>query len=168
MAYYNIILEGCDCVGKTSIFEEFIHNSDLVDIGMHVPAPKDYENGKATNLTLLKMANENHGLIFDRFMLGERVYAPMYRGYFPDYIDDYEKQLKDHNILFLIHAEPETVKERFDGKDIKKSDIGKILDLFRNAYERSKYPHKFMIDTTHRSPELCMRYMIKLLEQTEL
>ena len=106
---YNIILEGCNCVGKTSIFEELMHRGLLGErmIGIQhkdkMP-PKTYEEGKELNEMLLKESNENKGIVFDRHIFSERVYAPILRKYIPVYIDYLERKLKKHNILFLIRS----------------------------------------------------------------
>lgn len=158
---FNIILEGCDCVGKTSIFEEIMHRGLFGErmIGIqhtNKMPPESYEDGKKLNEELLSESNNFDGIVFDRHILSERIYGWIIRNYlnpvYPNYIDDLEKQLKSHNVLFLITAKLDTVKKRFDGQGIPFDKIPAILHGYIFHFERCFYPYKFIIDTTKISP----------------
>lgn len=152
---YNIILEGCDGVGKSSIFEELMHRGlfgkRMLGIKHPMP-PKTFEEAKELNDELLRESNQFTGLVFDRHILSERVYAPIMRGYYPNYITNLEKQLKPHNILFLIIADLEVVEKRFDGKGITLELIPKILRYYRTYFHLCSYPRRFIINTTNITP----------------
>lgn len=152
---YNIVLEGCDGVGKSSIFEELMHRGLFGKrmLGIRHPMPpKTYEEGKKLNYELLRESNQCSGLVFDRHILSERVYAPIMRDYYPMYIGDLEKQLKPYNVLFLITADLEIVKKRFDGEGITLEQIPRILKDYKYYFEGCYYPKKYIIDTSNITP----------------
>ena len=166
---YNIILEGCDGVGKSSIFEELMHNGLFGDrmIGIQYKyrmPPKSYEDGKELNEELLRQSNKFEGLVFDRHILSERVYAPILRNYIAIYTHELEKQLKPHNYLFLITAELKTVENRFDGKDISLNLISRVLDGYQFHFYRCKYPNKYIIDTTNITPFQALEKIEELIK----
>ena len=151
---YNIILEGCDCVGKSSIFDKIMHRGLLGEkmIGFQCKnrmPPKSYEDGKQLNEEILHLSNKFDGIVFDRHILSEKVYAPILRNYYPDYISKLEKQLKPHNYLFLITADLEVVRNRFDGKEITLELIPRILKDYKRNFHNCYYPNKIIIDTTN-------------------
>ena len=154
---YNIILEGCDCVGKTSIFDEIMHRGLLgkkmigIQCKNRMP-PKSYEDGKKLNEELLHLSNKLDGIVFDRHILSEKVYAPILRNYFPNYINELEKQLKEHNFLFLITADIDVIRERFDGKEITSELIPNVVNMYKYHFHKCYYPHKFIINTTNITP----------------
>lgn len=167
---YNIILEGCNCTGKSSIFEEIMHNGLLGErmIGIqhkNKMPPKTYEEGKELNEMLLRESNENKGIVFDRHIFSERVYAPILRGYLPDYIGIFEKRLKKHNILFLITSDFKTIKKRYNKKhDIPIEVISRILDAYNFHFYLCFYPYRFIIDTTDITPYQGLEMIEQLLK----
>ncbi|KKM79960.1 hypothetical protein LCGC14_1344660 [marine sediment metagenome] len=167
---YNIILEGCDGVGKTSIFEELIHKGLFGKkmLGLqhkHRMPPKSYKEGKELNEDLLRISNFSDGLVFDRHILSERVYAPILRGYFATYTHELEKQLKPYNYLFLITADLMIVKSRFDGKGITEDQIQEILIEYKYQFQECYYPHKFIIDTTYITPFQALKEIERLIKE---
>jgi len=167
---YNIILEGCNCTGKTSIFDEILHNGLLGErmIGIQhknrMP-PKTYEDGKKLNEMLLKESNENKGLLFDRHILSEQVYAPLLRGYMPDYIGSLETEIKKHNLLFLITASRNTVKKRYNNKhNIPIETILKILGAYDFHFFICNYPIRFIIDTSDITSYQAFKLIERILE----
>jgi thymidylate kinase len=86
----------------------------------------------------------------DRFHLGEMVYAPMYRGYEPDYIEDLEEKLNYKGaMLVLLVANVDDIKKRFDGNFIREEHIGEVQQRFIQAYKDSKIQNKMILNTSH-------------------
>lgn len=71
-----IVLEGCDCAGKTTLAKHLCR--ELQAEYVHFSKPK----GKAGHeyMYFLCQANINKNYVVDRFMLGEQVYGPLFRG----------------------------------------------------------------------------------------
>lgn len=159
---YNIILEGCDCVGKTTIANTLMQMRDFQKI--KVSAPKDFEDGRQQYEALVACMNSERSLIFDRSMFGERVYGPIYRGYYPHYLDRLEPSIEPHNFLFLVKADAPEVIERFDGKFIKASDIGRILSSFEWEFGRCGWRSRFIVDTTKDTQLETAHKIIKICE----
>ena len=156
-----IIFEGCDCVGKTTAIEA------LKPLGNYTvkkfSAPPKMEPEKAMNWCKEQYFSEvdfmsywwsrDADVIYDRYYFGEQIYAPVYRGYSPDYMADLEEELNRVDaVLVLLTAPADIVKQRFDGQFIKETDIPKLLDDYNKAWEASTMKHKLRIDTSKMTP----------------
>lgn len=149
---YNIILEGCDCVGKTSLQQALMDRSKKAKIA-HMKAPKTKEAAKHEYRNWVDTLNSETGWILDRGLLGECVYAPLMRGYYPEYMRKLEETIRPHTVLVLVTAEPDIVADRFDGKFIKKKDIPYILHRFWCEWADSNYVVKIVADTSHQTAD---------------
>lgn len=163
----NIILEGCDCVGKSTLAKLLQRMNPSLKI-THYAAPASKESAQRDYEHAVDLLNMSSGHIFDRCMLGECVYGPVYRNYYPVYMRDLEKKLEPHTVLFLIQADAGEVEKRFDGKFIAKNDIPRLLTLFRSEFHQSKYTNKFIIDTTFQSPEASADLIQKIITDLPL
>lgn len=137
-------------------------------VGSHFGAPKNKAEGKRDYTSTMKFLNNQTGIIFDRWALGERVYGPLFRKYYPDYMDKIENELKDHNYLFLITASVKVVRKRIlesrhQGKENKY--IETILKSFEREFKKSKYPNKFIIDTTNITPDEAADQIIEFIRK---
>lgn len=143
----NVILEGCDCTGKTSIA---VGLQEL--FGMRIvkcSAPRTAAAARDEYFVKLVEISRKPGAVVDRFFMSEAVYAPMFRGYYPPYVRDMEtKCMTKYNFMVLVTAAPETVAERFDGEFIKKEQIPLILKSFFWQYSSCRMPNKMTVDTT--------------------
>jgi len=154
----NIILEGCDKTGKTTLAKMCCQYFKLEYKHFAAP-PKDLSKDAQIAYQKAEYAIETlmlpyQNACYDRFLIGEAVYSPIYRGYCPDYIHVFEKAFPpEDTFLFLIYADPKIVADRFDGKFIKKEHIPKILKSFQEQFRKSKIKNKFAIDTTIESPK---------------
>jgi len=169
----NIILEGCDCVGKSSIYDEIMKNGVFgkrmigIKFTNRMP-PKSYKDGKELNEEILDISNSFDGILFDRHILSEKVYAPILRNYIPDYIDNLEKKLNPNNYLFLITAKANTIKRRFDGKEITFDMIPKIVNGYIHHFDKCYYPNKFIIDTTNITPFQALEKIEQLIKNKQI
>jgi thymidylate kinase len=164
MKKFNIILEGCDKVGKSSIYQIILARG-LCTIGTHFGVPESKEKAKQTYYDTLKFLNSNDGIVFDRWALGEKIYGPILRKYEPDYMDDLESKIADHNILVLVKAHPNIVRERFDGKGIKIYQIEAVLENFWKEFLKAKYPNKFIIDTSNITADKAVDRLERILKK---
>lgn len=138
-AINNILLEGVDCVGKSTIARKF------VDLGYTLKkfgAVNTFEEGIEQNIEIINFVNKNKGYVLDRSILGEAVYGPIIRNYEVNYMRDFEKKINPHNYLFLLNAFPETIYKRFDGEYISKDDIKNIIYLYFEEFSKSLYKNK--------------------------
>ena len=155
----NIILEGCDKTGKTSIAKKLIELCPTLKY-LHFTAPKNYGDGQKQYIKLIKKLNNEHGLVCDRSWLGEGVYAPLMRGYTPDYLRNLEKSILNHNYLFLIIADENKVLKRFDGKFIIPAQINYVLSEFKKEFDNCNVQKKFVIDTTNDNISTCVNNIL--------
>jgi thymidylate kinase len=165
---FNIILDGCDSVGKTTLFEYILRQGILNQrlTGQHYSAPKNMEHGRQQYIAGIKILNRIRGLIFDRFMLGERVYAPIMRGYAPVYMNELESKLKSHNFLFLlICSDLDVLKKRFDGEFIKESQLITVQNKYIEEFAKSEYENKFIIDTVKMSVKEEYDFIVKTIKE---
>lgn len=159
--WVNIVLEGCDCTGKTSIAR--VLEKAYGFVYQHVSNPKTYEEGKALNFEIARKLNSTCGLVYDRALLGECVYAPLKRGYYPTYMRALEKEINEHNLLVLVEAPLSVIKERFDGQFLKVDELERVVDAYQREYALSEWPFKVRIDSSRGTPEqLAAQVMTKV------
>jgi len=163
----NIILEGCDCVGKSSIASNIVKLDPNYTV-MKRNAVKSYTEGKSQYSADIELLNSKTNLIFDRFMYSEAVYAPIFRNYFPEYLREFEHKLSSNNLLVLVYARPEIVKKRFDGKFIKEEQIELIMSSFFRLFDQSQIPYKTIIDTSFESSESLAFKLLESIKKEEL
>ena len=159
-----LIFEGADCVGKTSLIEQYVkllpENSVIVKHFSYPPKilinkndQHDYCQIEYFNELNFHKRFSNITFIYDRYYLGEQVYAPIFRGYSPNYINELEQKLNEESaILILVTASPETVKKRFDGNFIKMENIEELLNRYEIIFKNSKIKNKIIINTDFESP----------------
>jgi len=93
-----IIFEGSDCVGKTSLINEFskLLPKDKIVLKHYKNPPNVLSQQlycyQEYVFEIDRIAPWKDEIIFlyDRFYFGERVYAPIFRGYYPEYNDEIE------------------------------------------------------------------------------
>ena len=170
----NILIEGPDCVGKSTqikmletefakrgVVSHVIHYSNIkLDSNEKIKLASQLRYREMFNI--LKMSSHLNNFILDRSHVGEAVYSPIYRGYNGDFVFDYESQflLKAHQltklVLFTDDAEKiiERDKARGDGLsfslDIEKKK--QELDAFDRAFNMSSLD-KIRIPLDGRGPE---------------
>ena len=109
--------------------------------------------------------------IFNRSHIGENVYAPMYRGYSGSYIFKIEKEFVNADFwkdvhLITFYDEPDNIIKRDDGKSfsIEVDKKYEEIDRFIKTTERSRIPHKIIININNKSIEDVHKEIIKFLE----
>ena len=161
----NIVLEGCDCVGKTSIADLFVRQG-YERVKMSAPQSKWHAISQLAQLAERLEREDN--LVVDRAWLGECVYGQIMRGYDTSaLIHEYENHLPKNTLLVLVYATPETVMERFDGEFITEKQIPEVLEWFSTAYEHSNAPNKFAVDTTIIKPTAAWQLISRYVEEQE-
>lgn len=148
----NIIIEGCDCVGKTSLIAEFLKLQPNYRV-VKCSAPKDKEAAREEYTRIVKEIQLQNNIIFDRALLGEKVYAPVFRGYYPEYMDELEEQC-NNALVVLLTANPKIALQRFDGKFIDADQIPNIMLSFFEEFHESKYPKKMILDSSYLKPNV--------------
>lgn len=159
-----IIIEGLDFLGKSALvnsirnhsgYYEVIHfcKPQVLDAYQHAdkPAVQLYQEESFRNSMLLAKAGAR--IIFDRWHLGECVYAPMYRGYPGDYVFDFERRhhLDNGNIRLILLTEDFSRSKHFvdDGLSLGgQADRAKEQTLFVDAFNRSIIRDKRIICVT--------------------
>lgn len=146
-----VILMGSDGAGKSTIAQSL--NEKLGYEVHHFGPPKNHEDGfyQYTNFII----NNDKDVICDRFHEGERIFAPLYRGYEAEYFPDLERTLmkKFDVTLVLIHAPFNVIEHRLQerGEDFVKPEhfdycYDKVVEIFND----SELP-KMIIDTSRFS-----------------
>jgi thymidylate kinase len=163
----NVIIEGCDGVGKTTLIEELLLTG-YFDVAIKIQPPKSIEEGEERYINVNNLLNKHEGILLDRSMLSEKVYGPILRGYYPYYVDKLEKELENHNYLFLITAEPEIVKKRYDGKVITAEQVYAVISNYISEYKESSFPNKYLLDSSDYSPKELSDMIIQILKNKEV
>lgn len=163
----TIILEGLDNTGKTTqinnIREEFnssffltFHLSNIKTKKWTKESYKGYfKNLYVEYFELIE--SDEYDLLFDRFHLGEFVYSPIYRNYSGDYVFQLEEIIENKNNVYLIVLidEVKNLLKREDGKShsIKIEDKQKEIDLFIEAFNKSKIKNKLLININGKTEQ---------------
>ena len=93
------------------------------------------------------LLNTNIPVIFDRFTLGECVYAHRYRGYDGSYVFEMEKQLRTpENTLLVLLTTSDWSFIQDDGESFDFSKKEEEQADFIKAFNRSSLPNKIIID----------------------
>jgi len=170
----NFIIEGVDRLGKGTLIgliqEKFGYHTVI-----HYEKPKalEYYNdptfggimhtlpplGKYQYISFSRgfdMLRCCDGLIFDRFHLGEVLYAPRYRGYSGDYVFELENQFTSsmdswakgysRNVKLILLTTSDFSFIQDDGLSFDFSAKESEQEDFIAAFERSTMPNKVMID----------------------
>lgn len=174
----NLIFEGCDRVGKTTTINELMKRSpNFYELRKcsHPPIDMPWREqnliAKEEYLHGIKDLNTHNNIIYDRFILGEAVYAPLMRGYYPNYIRHAEKMIKkDNNLLILLTAGSKEIAKRFDYKYINLSFVPAILKMFEEQFKNTNFHYKICIDTTHtQTSKVCdeIENAVELISQNK-
>jgi thymidylate kinase len=132
-----IIVEGIDRVGKTTLVNKIVNNSNykkFKPLNNTKNRTKEIETEKIfATLSTLKLLKNDY-IIFDRFHISEFVYGYVERGYVNKDCGKVDKILGGLNSL-LIYVEPvnisQSIKEH--GKDLREHE-----KLFLTIYKNSK------------------------------
>jgi thymidylate kinase len=163
----NIMLEGCDCTGKSSIAEELAKQNPGLRV-MHYANPKGFDDGQKQYRCLVDTLRCEKGIVLDRGALGECVYGPLFRGYYPEYMRELELLMPDNTYLFLVHADERVVRSRFDGKFITRDQIPGIIDDFKREFGKSNYSHKHLLPTDTGMTPAQLAVLVRTIVETTM
>ena len=154
----NIILEGCDCVGKTTLAQFLVDYDNYSIFKFNIPRGETKEQqeafAKQSYYNELDRIKQSNSLVYDRFYLGEFIYAPLLRGYTPQYQHDLENKLNSNKIILaVLTADVSKIKERFDHKVLKPEQLDYVNTQYIKKFNESRIFNKILLDTTHSTPE---------------
>lgn len=133
-AGFVIIVEGCDCSGKTTLIKE-LHDKT----GFEVVKGSDFkmaENGIEHMYNyMIDVFSKKENIILDRSFISNMVYAPLFDKNSLTYlqISNLIKKAMGKSFTIYLHSSPETIKERLiiRGDDyIKVENIEDIIESY--------------------------------------
>lgn len=172
MSHQIYAVEGLDRLGKSTLIEgiqqqkgyfEVIHFGkpkllDAYEGARHHEVPfksaPAYEYQRASFRNSMLLARSKARLIFDRWHLGEAVYAPLYRSYDGGYVFEFERLHgldEAHHIRLILLTEDFQIARHFvdDGESLGAiQNREKEQEMFISAFERSIIPDKKIISVT--------------------
>lgn len=160
----NLLIEGCDCVGKTSTIRELQKLNPQYNV-VKCNAPKNKQGAMAEYVSIVNDLQTTTHTILDRGMLSECVYAPIFRGYYPEYMRTLELDVPKNTALILLTCHPEEIKRRFDGEFITENQIPNIQKRFVDEFIKSYYPRKLLLDTTRENPQQIARTIESMVRE---
>ncbi|HLO11555.1 MAG TPA: AAA family ATPase [Pseudoneobacillus sp.] len=146
-----IILIGSDGSGKTTIAEEL---SKILGYPVEHHGPvKSHEAGYREYFNCIRTTD--YSVIKDRFHEGEKIFAPIYRGYEAEYFPELEKELisKFNPLLVMIYAPFNVILQRLEerGEDFVKPEHFKYCyEKVQDIFNESTLP-KMMVNTEYKS-----------------
>ena len=155
----QIAVDGLDRLGKDTLI-----NNIIASVGYHSVVhyskpifPNSYSKDKLTALKSFQIDSFVNGfdlcmsganIIFNRFTLGEMVYAKRYRGYSGNYIYDIENQYptvcRQLKLVLLYTDNFDFVQD--DGLSFDFSKRAEEMKDFEDAYEMSSIKNKIKIN----------------------
>jgi uracil-DNA glycosylase family 4 len=153
------VIAGVDGTGKSTLANNLI--KDLNGDYVHFSNPKDMADGKKQYFDFLRSTDKDKLYICDRYHDGEWVYAPLYRGYMPNYMVELETELiQNHNyLLTYVTADVNEIirRTRERGEDFVKSESHYqiLLDNYMNNFLTKQTLPFTIVDTTNTTPDQC-------------
>jgi thymidylate kinase len=162
-------IEGLDRLGKSTLinnikqqlgFYQVIHFSKPEKLEAYrdsaptgISRAQEFEYQKASFINSMLLAKSAARLIFDRWHLGEAVYAPMYRAYAGDYVFDIEKNADmqaARQVQLILLTEDFSNSKHFesDGGSFNDRNREEEQKLFLEAFHRSILPNKKIVCVT--------------------
>ncbi len=164
----NLVFDGCDCSGKTTLIAEFTKRKRYKVFHFQQP-PRDLSNAdkaifqKNHFYLMIDYLLHDDNIIFDRFHIGEQIYGKLFRGYEIDYIKDIENQIKDKCILICVYCANSLLLKRFDNHGIDRNQLVDSNMEFRKLCKESLLKTIF-VDTSIMPPKKCYFYVMKELK----
>lgn len=153
-----IHITGQNGSGKTTLCNNLSKELNL-EI-KHFDKVKTMEEGKKQYFDFLNNYN-NKDIILDRFHDGEWIYAPIYRNYEANYLNEIENKIKTFDyMLILITCDINEISKRLDirGEDYLKPEHYQLeKDNFIKFINRQTFPY-IIIDTTFNNEEQTLKY----------
>lgn len=146
-----IIIEGENCTGKTTLANYIVDNFQYEYIKCSQPKGDAYLEYKK----IISELDENKNYVIDRFVYGEMVYGPIYRG--KSDIDnaklyEIEQMIYSKAVLIYCYDTAKNISKRFieEKEEFAEQDkIQQTLDLFNKVIKYSMLPvykHKMKSD----------------------
>lgn len=153
-----IHITGQNGSGKTTLCNNLSKELNL-EI-KHFDKVKTMEEGKKQYFDFLNNYN-NKDIILDRFHDGEWIYAPIYRNYEANYLNEIENKIKTFDyMLILITCDINEISKRLDirGEDYLKPEHYQLeKDNFIKFINKQTLPY-IIIDTTFNNEEQTLKY----------
>lgn len=166
--YQAYIIEGIDRLGKDTLIAN-IQKALGHHFVLHYSKPQklpaygndlekyqreSFHHGFALLDSLQYHAGPNNTqmpLIFNRFHLGEAVYADLYRGYNGKYVFDLEDRWRADRmtrtkLILLTTSDFSFIQD--DGESFDFSKKEQEQEIFKDAFEKSSFPNKSIIDVS--------------------
>ena len=155
-----IHITGQNGAGKTTLCNKLAKKLKLNVV--HYDKVKTMEEGKKQYFDFLNNYN-NEDIILDRFYDGEYVYAPIYRNYEANYLNEIEDKIKNFNyMLILTTCDINEITKRLDirGEDYLKPEHYQLeYDKYIEFINKQSLPY-IILDTTNKNPEQAFEYAL--------
>jgi thymidylate kinase len=154
-----IVLEGCDCTGKTTFAQELAKRTgyEIVKGSSFEIASLGQDGMFQHMMSLLDRDN----IIIDRFFYSNLVYGFLYKYPMmtPQQYMELSIKLNKKGIVIYLQASPFVIKERMASRGddmIKASEVDKILSEYSNTINGYFMPKMMLsFDTTNSDTRIC-------------
>ena len=143
-----VIFTGCDRSGKTTLTNAFIEYSKKLSLDVeykHFCVPTSPEQAKQEYFDYINSVDNDKLYVLDRFYESEYVYAPIYRNYSMDYLQEIEQLLNQKDVLFVYMQTPFTTiynrLQELGDEYIDINDIQKICNSFEMFFATTTIPY---------------------------
>jgi thymidylate kinase len=129
-----IVFEGPDGSGKSTLAEAVQKKLDATRVHC---GPPEHNNAEEQWMAIVEMADtDGFNVVCDRLHWGDPVYAPLYRPEVGEQLGitglhRINQAIADAGgIIVLVTADPDVLKERFDGQYIDTHDLEEIVEAY--------------------------------------
>jgi thymidylate kinase len=156
-----IILMGSDGAGKSTLAQGL---NDILGYPVEHHGPvKSHSEGYNEYFNDVKRIN--YSVIKDRFYEGERIFAPLYRGYEATYFPELEKKINEkfNPLLVMVRPSFETILKRLNerGEDfVQPEHFAHCYDKVTEIFNDSLLP-KIIVDTERFTADENIHKIIK-------
>lgn len=147
---FNLIIEGCDGVGKTSTIGALMKVFNWKKVIKHKVFENQYEQ-KRENERAVVDVNVETGIIYDRFIWSDAIYPKVMDRYKTSYIKELERRLNKHNIVIILTANSKRLHDRYDNGYLPKEKLDEVNKEYIKLYNNLDVEHKLLIDTSEKN-----------------
>lgn len=168
-----IIIAGGDGVGKSTICKRLMYaipNAEYYHFSQPNPLPCQtaMEAAKEEYFNFIDTADPNKNYIIDRFYDSEFVYAPIYRNYSIDYVNEIEHymQKKAKSVLIYLTADLNVIIDRCNtrGENFVKNDQHTLIKENYDKFLKIQSLPILELDTSNLSVENELKYILRFLD----
>lgn len=130
---WNIILEGGDCTGKTTVYGLLAQELGIL-VGHRADKPRNFWNANVEMFTQLEMMHrtQSQSVLYERSFISELIYGIRFRKYTKEQemvFFNALKYLPENTIIFILTSDQKTLMDRYQARGDSFVEATDILNI---------------------------------------